>query len=54
MGLLKSRILIPKPRITAKHKGRNGGDPGADGWPGGGESWSKSETVFEKLWETFE
>ena len=37
-----------------KHKGRNRGDPEADDRSGDGKFWSKTETVFEKWWETSE
>jgi len=38
----------------AKHKGRNRGNPRADDSSGDGKSWSKTEAVFEKWWETSE
>jgi len=34
--------------------GRNGGDPGADDSSVDEKSWCKTETVFEKWWETSE
>jgi len=51
-GYLNSKVFISKPRTTAElkqnKKGRNHGDLGADDSWGDGNSWSKTEAVFEK------
>jgi len=56
MGVSQKQSFHPYAKnhngIKAKHKGKNRGDPGADDSSGDGKSWSKTEAVFEKWWET--
>jgi len=49
-----SSLNLEPSGTKAKHIGGNRGDPGADHSSGDRKSWSKTETVLEKWWETSE